>query len=121
MNLWLLVITYVICSAAGLILIKGSFVHHKLESLSLWKMEGLLHLASNGSFIVGCILYILGFFIWLYILNKWDLSVAFPIASGALYGGLLFGSVFLLHESIGVVRLVGIFLILTGIFLVSRC
>lgn len=34
--------------------------------------------------------------------------------------GLLIGSVFCLHEEVGIVRIAGVFLILAGIILVSR-
>lgn len=121
MNLWFYITVYVIFSATGLLFIKRGMNSWRLESgVSLWKMEGLVGLLGDGRFLVGFILYVTGFLIWLYILSKHDLSIAFPIASGALYLGVLVGSVFWLHEQIGIVRIVGIFLIMAGIILVSR-
>ena len=49
-----------------------------------------------------------------------EISLAFPIASGALYAGFLIGSAFWLHEDVGVMRVPGVFLILAGILIVSR-
>ncbi len=120
MNLWVLIALYVACSTMGLLFIKHGFNIQQIGGNTIWQVEGLFHLVKGGSFIIGFFLYVLGFFIWLYILSRQDLSLAFPIASGLLYLGLLFGSIFWLHEGISVTRIAGIFLILIGIILASR-
>lgn len=120
MNLWMIVMVYVVCSAGGLLLIKDIFNARVIEGNPVWHVEWLFRLLMNGRFLSGFFLYFLGFVIWLYMLSRYEMSLAFPIASGALYAGLLIGSAFWLHEDIGVMRVAGVFLILAGILFVSR-
>lgn len=120
MNLWLFLAFYTICSTSGLLLIKSGFNIHKLDGDTIHQMKNLPYILTDGRFLLGFLLYVTGFIIWLYILSKHDLSVTFPVASGVLYIGLLIGSILWLHEGVGVVRIVGVLLILTGIIIVSR-
>lgn len=120
MNFWLIIILYAICSSAGLILIKNGINIQRVGPGHLWQLERLWGILTGVHFFLGFILYVMGFLIWLYILSKNDLSIAFPVASGVLYIGLLIGSILWLQEGIGVMRISGVFLILIGIILVSR-
>jgi uncharacterized membrane protein len=58
------------------------------------------------------------FIIWSTILSKIDLSVAVPIASFS-YILVALVSILFLHETITLLRWMGIFLILTGVIFVS--
>ena len=118
MNLWYVITLYSLCSTLGLLFMKRAFNVQKFALDSLWHTENLIHFLTGGNFLLGFTLYVLGFFIWLYILARHDLSLAFPVASGVLYLGLLIGSIFWLHEEVGMVRIAGVFLILAGIVLV---
>ena len=97
----LLLLGYAAISASGLYLIKVSGF-----ALSL-------------RFFCGLSLYLLGFLIWLAILRIYPLSFAFPLAAGSLVVATCLFGVFFLNESIGLLGLVGIFLIVAGITLVS--
>lgn len=120
MNLWMIVMVYVICSAGGLLLIKEVFNARLIGGNPVWQAEWLFSLLMNGKFLSGLLLYFSGFVIWLYMLSRYEMSLAFPIASGTLYVGLLIGSALWLHEEVGIMRVAGVFLILAGILIVSR-
>lgn len=82
----------------------------------------LLKLASSWSsliFLSGVTLYVLGAGIWLAILRVYPLSVAFPVASGALMIGTTLIGIFILKEHVSTQHIIGIFFIMTGIGMVA--
>lgn len=70
--------------------------------------------------LAGMALYIGAFLLWLVILSRMELSVAYPVAIGLTLVFLSVASVIVLNESITPVHLAGIVLILIGIVLVTR-
>lgn len=68
-------------------------------------------------FAAGFLLYALGAGLWLVILRSHPLSVAFPVAAGALMVGTALVGVLLLGESLSGVQLAGAGLIFLGIAL----
>ncbi len=64
------------------------------------------------------VLYGMGFFLWLTILSKFQLSFAFPAASAAVYLLIILCSWLFLHENVTLWRVAGTLLIAIGIFLV---
>ena len=69
--------------------------------------------------ILGISLYFLGVFFWLYALSKVDLSFAYPFVSVS-YVLVVLLSWFVLGESISYLRWIGVILICSGVFLISR-
>ena len=68
----------------------------------------------------GLILYGLSFLIWLRVLTFNDLSRSYPIFATIVFLMTTLGSVIFLKENITVIRVVGIAVMLTGIFIVAR-
>lgn len=68
---------------------------------------------------LGILLYMVNFFLWITILSRIDLSVAFPIAS-LPYIIVPLLAIFFLHENVNLLRWVGIFIIIAGIVLISK-
>jgi multidrug transporter EmrE-like cation transporter len=91
---------YVLASAAGLVLIKQA------DALVSWR------------FATGSALYGAGFLVWLWLLRRLPLSVAFPIAAGALIATTVLGGYLFLGERLVVAQVIGIAFILAGIVLV---
>lgn len=91
---------YVLASAAGLVLIK------RADALMSWR------------FAAGFALYGAGFLVWLWLLRRLPLSVAFPTAAGTLIAATTLGGYLFLGERLVVAQLVGIGLIAAGIVLV---
>jgi len=84
----------------------------------LFMKKGIGHL-DNAYFWIGLLIYISTFFLWMRILSKVDLSIALPIASVG-YMLIPVASVFFLHEQVSILRWAGIFLIVAGVYFVSK-
>ncbi len=74
---------------------------------------------SSAKFMVGLLLYGLGAIAWLIILRLYPLSVAFPVASGALMIGTTLAAVTFLKEPVSMVHILGIILIGIGIVILA--
>lgn len=84
------------------------------SSLSSW----LSALASNHWFQASLTADVLNFFAWMMILRRHDLSLAVPLSS-LCYFAIVIASTTLLHETVGIVQVVGLGLIGVGIILVA--
>jgi len=73
---------------------------------------------TNHFVISGLMLYALGAIVWLGVLARWDVSKAYPMVG--LGFGLTVAIGFLLGEQVTLLRIIGVILICTGVFLISR-
>lgn len=64
-------------------------------------------------------LYGLGFFTWIFVLTKFELSYVFPLMA-VVYGLVLLLSWLLLKEGINTLRIIGTLIIILGIILVAK-
>lgn len=114
--------TYILIILANtLILVAGQF---------LWKMGMTKHEHSFGSIIdiikmllspyilSGLIMYGVATVLWLFILTKVPLSVAYPLQSFA-YIISIFGAFFIFNEPITVWKVVGVLLIMLGVSVIG--
>jgi multidrug transporter EmrE-like cation transporter len=109
-----LFIVYVVASSTGLLLLKQSLTRIR---------------ATGGHFLVltpdtlllsaGFALYVISFLVWIRILARMPLSIAYPIAIGLTLAFSTSGAALLLGERFGIVRIAGILLIFAGCILVS--
>ena len=60
-----------------------------------------------------------GALFWLAVLSRWPLSLAYPLLSISYIIGII-ASVLFLGEKINLVQLAGVFVIILGVFLISR-
>ena len=97
----MLLISYVVSSCFGLYLMKAAE--------SSWSTK----------FAIGLIFYGSGAALWLVILRLYPLSVAFPVAAGALMVGTTLAGHFALREPISLTHLTGIFFIAIGIIILA--
>jgi len=67
----------------------------------------------------GICLYILNFFLWIIVLSKIDLSVAYPIGS-TTYIIVPLLSIIFLGERVSLIRWIGIVSIIIGIYFISK-
>lgn len=74
----------------------------------------------STQFAFGSFFYALGAVLWLIILRTYPLSLAFPIAAGALMVGTTLLGVFLLREEVTVNQIAGVSLIFLGIVLMLK-
>ena len=83
-------------------------------------LTNIAKVAFSPYLIAGLILYGLSFLIWLRVLTFNDLSRSYPIFATIVFWMTTLGSVIFLKEKITVIRVVGIAVMLTGIFIVAR-
>jgi multidrug transporter EmrE-like cation transporter len=57
---------------------------------------------------------------WLYVLEKYPVSSAFPVYIGVLFAVVVIGSALLLKEHVSLQHVAGLALILAGVIVVSR-
>ncbi|MEW5758503.1 MAG: EamA family transporter [Candidatus Omnitrophota bacterium] len=116
----LIVLTDLIESSSQFFLKKGTinFPSMSLSNLS----EYILFIKSmiNSHFIwLGFLMITINFFLWMVVLNKVDLSVAFP-AGSASFLFVPIAAIFFLGEHIGILRWLGMILIIGGVILISK-
>ena len=108
-----LFILYALCSSSGLIILKIAMNNKALNS------SNSLDIFLQPKFIIGFILYAFGFVLWLMIISKFKLNIAFPIATSLFFITLTLGSYFILNETFPTIHIVGIGLCLIGILLIG--
>lgn len=118
MRSWWLVGVYVFVSVLGLALIKQVLNGASLTT-GAWSVDRLAALLAQPRLVGGALLYGGGFLIWLGILARNDLSVAFPIASSLLYVGILVASALMLGEPLTAQKATGFLLIVGGIYVTA--
>lgn len=91
---------------------KYSFQILPLKKINLSPLLSYELLGAGLSFIIGGI-------IWLGLLKRIDFSILYPLISISYIFGLL-AAKYVFHESIPSIRWVGVFVIIIGVFLVSR-
>jgi drug/metabolite transporter (DMT)-like permease len=109
----LLFIGYALCSGSGLVILKIALNDRAARSLSL--IEALLQI----KFLVGFLLYAAGFLLWMLILSRFKLNVAFPIAMSFFFIVSGLGSYLVIKESFSLIQVIGILLCLAGIVLIN--
>jgi multidrug transporter EmrE-like cation transporter len=110
----LLLVAYTVFSVAGLLLLKLGAPALRSSGLLAADWKPLVQVGT------GAALYITAFLVWICVLSRIELSVAYPVAIGLTLVFLSAASIMILGEPIGVVRIIGIGLIFSGIVLVTR-
>ena len=82
-------------------------------------LGSLLGLFHTPWVIVGFVCYGIAAILWLDVLSKLDFSLAFPLVSLTYVFSLVIGH-FVFNETVGLSRIVGVLLILAGLFFIIR-
>jgi multidrug transporter EmrE-like cation transporter len=106
---------YTGCSAAGLLLFKHSWprMAQSVSTGQLWTSAAIMP-------VIGAVLYIASFLIWLVIASRVPLTVAYPVAIGLSLVAVTLGAVVWLGEPLTAVRLLGSALVLSGVAVIVR-
>lgn len=82
-------------------------------------LGSLLGLFRTPWVIIGFVCYGIAAILWLDVLSKLDFSMAFPMVSLTYVFAILIGR-FIFQETVGLDRIVGVLLIITGLFFIIR-
>lgn len=110
----ILTFIYAVIGSLGMVLIRLG----GLES-GLIFVQGNINLSINTTFLIGFLLYFISFFLWLIILQKFNVTYISPIAYGITFITTSVFSYFLLGEVISGRQYVGVILIILGVIIVS--
>lgn len=111
----LLIISYVLSTSFGLVLLKLgttsgmpiSFVTNTIKfNFNLYSLAGLF-------------LYGLSFLLYIYLISKFDLGFIIPIAAAFVYILIFAASYFIFHETFTTIKIIAIFLIMLGVILMG--
>jgi len=115
-----LILTTVTLSACAQLALKLGVAKPQMESaLQAGIVDALIAASMSPLIWVGLIVYGLSVAMWLWVLSKVDLSVAYPFVGISFLITMAFGS-FLLNESVTPLRIVGTILIASGCLLVGK-
>jgi len=121
-----MILTLLIALIAILLLVCGQTLLklglNEIGGISLFDgnpVGSLLGLLGTPWILVGFALYGVSAVLWLDVLSKLDFSMAFPMVSLTYVFSLIIGR-FVFHETVGPERILGVFLILGGLFFVIR-
>lgn len=113
---FLYVLLYVIISSFSLILVKHS-TYNKQPIVSV--NEGVFRLNLSVALVVGIIMYLISFIIYIYLISKNDLGYIVPILTGLVYVIVFFASYFVFSELFSPIKIVGIFIIIVGVVILG--
>lgn len=117
--LTLIFISVTISAIAQVTLKQGMSSPTVQQGLTGGWLEIVIAVASSFYVWLGLFLYALGAVLWLGVLAKVDVSIAYPFVGLGFILTALFG-VFLLGEAFSVIRFVGTCLVVLGIILVTQ-
>lgn len=120
LSIFSLVMCGVLLNAAAQLLLKagmtriGEFDFHISNVIPIG-----LQVAGNIPILLGLAAYVVSVLIWMMVLSRVDVSLAYPMVSlGYIVNA--FAAYFLFNEPLSALRVSGIFIILMGVFLVAR-
>jgi len=105
-----LFILYVLLSASGLFLMKVGG-----ESASIGIINNFLKLDVSLTLLLGMLCYLISFLLFIYIINKNDISYIYPVSAGALNIVTFILGVAVLKEKINGFSVAGLILIAAGV------
>lgn len=81
--------------------------------------SAIIKLISQPLFDVGVLFYALASLVWFHIISIEPLSIAYPLLVSLTFVFVTLGAIFIFHESLNTMKLIGIAVILIGIFILS--
>lgn len=100
-------------SSSGLMVLKMAI------QVKPFNFTNIFEIILTFRFISGFILYILGFIMWMFILSKYKVGIAYPIITTLLLVMVTIGSCLILDEPFSIKQLIGIIICLSGIIVLS--
>lgn len=116
----LLLVSVTFNVTANILLKKGVLAFGGISGTRAGLIPELLRAATTPYLWIGLALYGLSFLIWLRVLSFNDLSRAYPIFATVVFLLTTLGSIKFLNEEVSLTRIVGIIVMLIGIYIVAR-
>jgi len=117
--LGLILFTVTLSACAQLALKLGVAKLQTEHAFQLGMVDTIMSVAMSPLIWLGLFIYAVSVALWIWVLSKVDLSVAYPFVGVSFLVTMAFGA-FLLNESVTPLRIAGTLLIATGCVLVGR-
>lgn len=118
-NTLILILLSVGLSALGQVTMKRGVSTSAVQDSLSDPLRAVLSFASSGSVIAGLTMYGVSAVIWLFVLARLDVSMAYPFMALGFLLTMVLGALFL-GEQIDASRLAGTLLVAVGVMLVAR-
>lgn len=107
-------------TVTGELLLKTGMNRHGELNVSLSTLVPTAIKLFTSPWVVGGFVFVFsGALFWLAVLSRWPLSLAYPLLSISYIIGII-ASVLLLKEKVNLIQIAGVFVIILGVFLISR-
>ncbi len=117
----LLLVSCTIITPVGNLLLKwGMNQCGSITETNLGVVQYYLGVLSKPQVLVGAVIYIVSALLWLAVLGMMDISAAYPIFVSGAFLIVTVAAVLLFQEHVNLVRILGILVVVLGIFLVSQ-
>jgi len=113
---------FLVFLSAGLTVAANLLLRSGVERAGGFAMDlvGLANLVRQPRFDLGLALYTMASLVWFRVLSVEPLSIAYPVLVSTTFFLVTIGAVALFRESLAWHKLLGLMVILAGIFIVSR-
>lgn len=115
MNVILIILTGILCASLGQVFWKLGM--NAVGAIDNFSISGIVSMFLNPLVFLGLLMYGLSTIFWLIALSQKDLSYVYPFIALTFIIVLLL-SKFLLHENVGLYRIVGTLIIIAGLIIV---
>lgn len=105
---------YLLCTVGGLTLVKVG-----AEANNFAMNSSFFNLQLSYTTLIGLILYVISFVMWIVIVQRFNLSYIQPLTTGLSYFLIIAASIFILKEQITTFQWVGLGFILVGVIFMN--
>lgn len=112
--MYILLLCYLICGSLGMVLTKYGGKQSELHILKSGFTANV-----HWLFMLGLVLYVISFILWIIVLQKFRLTYISPIAYGITFILLIGFSAVILHEKITTQQIIGAAMIIGGVIVAS--
>ncbi len=117
----LLLLGCIILASTGNLLLKwGMNECDSITETNLGIVQYYLSILAKPQILVGAVIYIISALLWLAILGMMDISAAYPIFVSGAFLIVTVAAILFFREHVNWVRIVGILVVVLGIFIVSQ-
>ncbi len=121
MNIFFLLFIAIFFAASAQILVKKGASLLNINELSLPEiLQVFLQIAKNIYILLGLFLIGISFLLWLFVVSKKQLNVAYPITASVSIVLVSIFSWILFKETLSLIQISGIALIILGVFLLTK-
>jgi multidrug transporter EmrE-like cation transporter len=117
MDVTIIILIGILCASFGQIFWKIGM--NSIGAIETFSISGILSMFLNPLILLGLCMYGISTIFWLIALSQKDLSYVYPFIALTFIIVLLL-SKFLLHENVGVYRIIGTIIIIAGLIVVVR-